>query len=270
MDQKEYQGSAKAVKATPIHAATRDRSFTNSLGRVYGWVALGLLVTAVVAFALSLLFAHFIGPVTVADDATAAQKEAAQVAMTVYLAVLITSGLLVFILSIVFSLMMAKHSKKALGAYFFYTALMGVTMSSLLITGIDFYTLGVAFALTAGSFALMSLWGIKSKKNLNILGLVSLILLSSVFFSFLFYFIMGLATGNGFFFYIYDWIATLVVDLVVVICCAVDSYNMRKSLQANPGDAVVEAAWAFTMYTDFIWLFVRVVLLLAAASGSRK
>lgn len=273
MDHKPYRSSsssAEAVKPEVVVGPKSASPFSASLAKVYGWVALGLLTTAIVSFCLALVFAHFFGPVLVPDGATEAQKQAASRATTIYLIVFLVSIVLLFLSSGIFNLMLARRSKKAVVPYFLYAGLMGVMFSSLLLIGIDFYAMGVAFAITALSFGLLSLWGIKSKKNLNIIGMVALALLSSVLLSFLFFLIIGLMTGNGLVFATYDFIMAFVIDLVVAVTCAVDSYNMRNSLAANPGDAVVEAAWAFRMYVDFIWLLMRVVLLLASLSRKRN
>ena len=111
--------------------------------------------------------------------------------------------------------------------------------------------------------------GYFSKKDLNRLwlwvGVFSMVVL-----------LTAIVAPLTFFFYfsssaylIYDLIMSVVILVMVLVVSAIDSYNIKKILEAGQGGTNIELYCAFSMYSDFIAIFVRVLYLLLIL-GSRR
>ena len=238
-------------------------TYGKSLAKVYGWMGLGLLITGLVAFFVSFILIKTIGPAVTKANPTEAEIQAAAKALTTYLIILAISGISLLILNFIMWILMAKQSKHLLVPYIIYTALFGVVLSTLLIAGIDFYVIGEAFLITSAVFIVMALIGWFSKVNLNWLGLALLALLFSTLLIGGVFLLISLISGNPFMYYAVDFGISMIVLVVVILVVAIDSYNMKKTFEAGVSGRAIELTFAFTMYLDFIRIFIRILALLA-------
>ena len=123
-------------------------TFIDAMSRVYIWMTGGLLITAVVA---------------------------AFVASSDELAALLFGGSFIFWaiiiaqFGLVIALSAAVHKMSptmALGLFFIYSGLMGLTMS-IVFLAYDLGTVAIAFGVTTGTFAALSIVGLTTKKDLT-------------------------------------------------------------------------------------------------------
>ena len=149
---------------------------------------------------------------------------------------------------------------------------MGVFLSSFLILGIDFQTIGEAFLLTSTSFFAMFLIGYFAKggKGMRILAMVTSLLATMILIFALFWLIKILVTGNTIGYYRYDMIISGAILLLSVIVVAFDAYNIKRILEKADGMKNVALYCAFTMYSDYIIIFLRVLYVLLLVAGKRK
>lgn len=250
-----------AQASSPNEKSTQKRL----LAKCFGYMSLGLAISALVAFLASLLFVYVLA--WTADPSTG---EISDVAYIGYIAVMVVSGIGLLIDGIVVSAVIAKNKHSAWVPYIIYCVLMGVLLSSLLIAGISFYTVAETFLLTSFAFLAMFLIGYFSKANLNvfgmILGMVAMLLLLSVSF----WGIMVLVTGNSFLYYLYDMIVSGVVMVVSILVVAIDAYNIKRLLASGEGIKNLALFCAYQMYCDFIVIFLRVLYILMLSGGSKK
>ena len=158
-------------KSTLIHQEERANP-TKSVAKAFGYMAIGIAITAVISVILGFLFGNFLGKAETEGDFNTAA--------IVYVALLITSFIVLLIDSIVISAVVTRGRHSVWPAYIVYTAVMGVFISSFLVAGIDFWTMGEALGISMISFGAMFLVGYFSKINLNPLGLVAIGLLFTV------------------------------------------------------------------------------------------
>ena len=237
-------------------AKANRRASAKFLSVVFGYMAIGLAITAVVSFVVALLFSRWL--VTGSETATA-----------VYLGLMIGGLIALLIDSFVIHHFFFKGTHSLLIPYVIYTALMGVFISSFLILGVDFATMGEAFGLTALVFLVMFLIGYFSPVDLNPLGMVAIGLLCALCLVSLFYGIFYLV-GGGTPSLMTEYIFSIIVVVVMMVIVAVDCYNMSKTAQSGSATTQTALFYAFSMYCDFITLFVRILYIILIARGSRN
>ena len=216
----------------PAYAAeSAERTFFAS---VYRWMALGLVVTAVVAFATAS---------GLASGAIPFNK------WVFYGLMFAELGLVIAI-----SAMVQRLSAAAAGGLFLlYSALNGATLSLVLLvyTGAS---VASAFAITAGTFGAMSVYGTVTKKDLTSWS------------SFLFMGLFGVViAGLVNVFLQSDAMSFVISCAAVVVFTGLTAYDTQKlRVFARQGGGTVAAApvaGALTLYLDFINLFLAILRL---------
>jgi FtsH-binding integral membrane protein len=221
-----------------VQTADRVSAF---LWKVYGWMALGLGLTAMVAFAV------------------AGSPDVQRVLVgnrLVFFALVIAQLGLVFYLS-------ARADRlapgTAAGLFAIYSALTGVTLSVILLV----YTgesVTMTFVVTAGMFGALALFGSTTKRSLAgagqffMMGLIGLILAS----------IIGMFWHN-------DALQFLISVVGVIVFTGLTAYDAQRlkqmALAVPPGQAGSYAVvGALSLYLNFINLF----LMLLRFTGSRR
>jgi len=227
-----------AWTSNTVQAADRVSAF---LWKVYGWMAIGLGLTALVAFAV------------------AGSPDLLRVLVgnrLVFFALVIAELGLVFFLS-------ARADRlapgTAAGLFALYSALNGVTLSVILIA----YTgesVTMTFVVTAGMFGALALFGSTTKRSLAgagqffMMGLVGLILAS----------LLGMFWHND----ALQFLISVVGVIVFTGLTAYDAQRLKQMALALPEGQIGAYAvvGALSLYLDFINLF----LMLLRLTGSRR
>ncbi len=218
------------------------RSFSSEevndfIRRVYGWMAGGLLVTAIVSFFVAntpaLLKVIFETPF-------------------LFIGLLIAELLLVIYLS---GFVQRMSSGQAGIIFILYSAFNGVTLSVIFLV----YTLASiasVFVIAAGMFAVISLYGFYTKKDLTtvghiaFMGLIGIILASLV----------NMFFGSG-------GEPLIISYITVIIFVALTAYDTQKLKNINTAGILVGSEnekkasiiGALTLYLDFINIFIRLL-----------
>ena len=221
-----------------VQTADRVSAF---LWKVYGWMAIGLGLTAMVAFAV------------------AGSPELLRVLVGNRL---VFFGLVIAELGLVFYLS-ARADRlapgTAAGLFALYSALNGVTLSAILLA----YTgesVAMTFVVTAGMFGALALFGSTTKRSLAgagqffMMGLVGLILAS----------LIGMFWHND----ALQFLISIVGVIVFTGLTAWDAQRLKQMALALPAGQVGSYAvvGALSLYLDFINLF----LMLLRFTGSRR
>lgn len=239
-----------------------DLSTSRAMGKVYLYMGLALLITAAVAVGVGFLFAGWLTGWT-ARTLSTKYLVFEKTPTIVYFIVLIASFIGVLITGMAMHVTIAKGKHSVWPPFIIYSVLMGVVMSAFLIAGIDFATLGEAFGISAAAFAIMGAIGYFSKKDLSIFAMVGFAALGMVMIfglvSLLLWFLVpGLLTT-------FSIIYTIVIMFVLLIMVAVDTYNIKRIMSEGSASQNMTLYCAYIMYTDFINLLIRVILILARA-----
>jgi hypothetical protein len=202
------------------------------MAAVYRWMTFGLLVTAGVAFYV------------------ATTPEALQV---IFGNRMVFWGLVIaqFGLVIALSAAVNKLSAGVAGALFLlYSALTGATLSAVLIayTGAS---VASAFAVTAGTFLAMSVYGTVTRRDLTtwstflFMGLVGVVIASLV----------NVFTKSS----MVSWVVSCAAVLVFTGLTAYDTQRLRRMAAAGAGVAALPVNGALALYLDFINLFLSIL-----------
>jgi len=224
----------------PVAAASAER-VTAFLRKVYGWMCVGLGVTAVVALGVA---------------------SSPSLVQTIALNKFLFFGLFIAELGLVFYLS-ARVNKlapaTAAGLFLAYSALNGVLLSTifLLYTGTSVAT---TFLVTAGMFGALALYGTTTKRSLAgvgqfaFMGLIGLILAS----------VVGMFWHND----ALQFLISVVGVLVFTGLTAYDAQRLKQMALAVPEGQIGSMAvvGALSLYLNFVNLF----LFLLRLTGSRR
>ncbi len=221
---------SSSAESSFVPADVRDERVSAFLSKVYGWMFVGLLITAVTAFAVA---------------SSPALIEAVFFNSLVFWALLIAQLGLVFYLS-------ARVNKMApmtaAGLFMLYSALVGVTSSVILLlyTGAS---ITQTFIITAGMFGATAFFGTVTKRSLAglrqffFMGLIGLILAMIV----------------GFFWHsaALQFVISVVGVLVFTGLTAWDAQRLKQMAVALPDgrSGAYAVVGALSLYLDFINLF---------------
>lgn len=201
------------------------------IAHVYQWMTLALLTTAATAFVVA-------SNVNLQNIFLGNQ--------------LYFFGLIIAELALVFglSLFIQKMSlATAIASFTVYSILNGITLSVILLAYTGESVAG-AFAVTAGTFAVMSFYGLTTKRDLTTVGnlafmaLIGLILAS----------IVNLFLGNS----TLNLIISYAGVLIFVALTAYDNQKLKTLSGAGSGSSMVILG-ALTLYLDFINLFLFIL-----------
>ena len=219
-------------------AEIEERTF---IGKVYRWMGLGLLVTAITAyFVVSSGFVY-----TLASNS-----------ILFYGIIIAEFGLVIYLSSRI----MKMSAEAATASFIIYSALNGITFSLILLvyTGAS---IASTFMTTALTFGAMSAYGYFTKRDLTSMGsylrmaLVGLIIAS----------VINMFWANGTMY----WIISYVGVLLFVGLTAYDTQKIKRmgaSVEGVQTTQKVAIMGALMLYLDFINLFLMLLRIL----GSRK
>lgn len=212
-----------------------EQTKTASLTKVFGYMFLGLLVTALSAIGLFYLFVT--GTISIAS----------------YGGITIVSSIALIILIFVAQFYCLKNKSGGLIVYLLYALCMGVLLSSLMLSySITF--LGYMFMCAAGSFGIMALYGLITKRSTISLGMFGV----GALFGILTLSLVNIFLQSQGIYYVISYIG-------LAAMLAITAYDIQRAKQlANSGYMNEELAiyMALQLYTDFIYIFIRLVSIL--------
>jgi FtsH-binding integral membrane protein len=231
------------------------RGETKFLALVFGYMFLGLLTTALVAFGAAYgFFAAFY------DASTQTFSDNGFMTMWVVLAV---SFVAMFVTQIVLSFTMFKQKRGAWIPYLLYCAIMGIFFATF-VMWMDWRIIGEAFGLTAAIFLIMFCIGYFTKVSLSPLAFVALSLLLGVCFISAFFGIWFLVSGTWL---MYSYVASIIVIIAVTLIVGFDANRMKLEVMGGYVTKNTALYYAYSFYTDFIAIFMRILYVLALSQS---
>lgn len=221
---------------------------TKFMAKVFGYMFAALLITAVVALGVGYLFTTLL-PIGNGDIF-------AQQNTSIYFAVLITSFVLMIITSIWFNVSAITGKHTLFVPFAIYAVIMGVLVSSFTMF-VKPGVLALSFGITCLAFGSMTLIGLLAKRSINALSMV----------------MMGLLTGAGILaltnliwfwvspgtWYVNYLILQVIIFAVVMIITIIDVFNVKQIAARGGANNNVALYCAFSLYIDFILIFLRVL-----------
>ena len=216
---------------------------SNFIAKVYGWMAIALVITAFVAF-----FVATSSPIRTLIFGN----------RFVFWGLLIAEIVLVFVISGA----LKRLSPVAISFLFLlYSVLNGVVMSFIFLV----YTkadIAMTFFITAGTFELMSIYGFVTKQDLTKVGNLLFMGLIGVIIAIVVNLFLKSST--------LQWIITIVGIIVFVGLISYDTQKLKQigEMEIDPAmKSKLSIMWALSLYLYFIHLFL---LLLQLFGGGRR
>ena len=221
-------------------------SLADFFARIYALVGMGIAVSAVVAFITLTVFADNISAI-----------------LTGHTWLLFVLWILEMVLVVAVTPMAAKNSPMALPAFIGFSALNGFTLTFTL-AYFDLSSIAVAFAITAGMFFALSIFGKTTKRDLSGMGkamfaaLIGIIIAS----------VVNLFVGSSGM----DFMISILSVIVFSGLIAWD--NQRIEMLYNRSNGNVTDGWAVSMalslYLDFINLFISILRIPSPLHASQR
>jgi len=237
MDQFRNFTGAGAVDASFSTATTR-----KFLLNVYNWMAMGLAITGVIAYAIS----------------------RSSFVEVLYSNPMLLFGIIILQLAVVFGMTFAINkipAGVAIGAFFLYSALTGLTMSAifLIYTGAS---IASTFFICAAMFGAVSVFGYTTKMDLSKFGTYFFMALIGLIIASVVNIFLNSSTLN--------WIISYAGVIIFVGLTAYDTQRIKKMSQSTDFDTDAgkksAAIGALMLYLDFINMFMFLLRIL----GNRK
>jgi FtsH-binding integral membrane protein len=225
-------GSSTTITST----AATDERVTSFLRGVYGWMFAGLLVTAVVAFAVA---------------ASPAMVQTLASNRILFFGLIIAELALVYVVSAKVNTLSPTASA---GLFLLYSALNGITLSLILLvyTGGSVFT---AFVSTAGMFGALAVYGTMTKRSLAGVGSFAMMGLVGVIIAMLVnYFLKSPALS---------FVMSVAAVIVFTGLTAYDAQRLKQMAVAveGPQSGSFAVSGALSLYLNFINLFLTLLRL---------
>ncbi len=211
-------------------------STKSSIAKVFLYMFLGLLVTAGVSIGTYFLLVS------------------RSLSVDAYLALTMVASVASIILIFVSQFLVLRSGKGGQVTYWLYTVCMGILLSSFMLV-YELSSLGYLFLATASVFGIMALYGLITKKSTMGLGMFGVGALWGILVLSLINFFMNNAT----IYYVISYIG-LAAMLAITAFDVNTTKRIAQSGNLNGGMAIY---MALQLYTDFVFIFVRLVALFA-------
>lgn len=239
-----------------------DTSTVLSIAKVFGYMFIGLMITAVIALGLGYLFQY----IFLKDAPTELELRVQSDAAIILLVALGISFIGIVVLSFVVPIVALKGKHSVLVPAIIYTILMGIMLSTLTIF-IDWLILGVTFGLTSLVFGLMALIALLSKSRLNGLAIAAIGLFIGAGLISLVMWILMLVGVNVTPIY---WIVSLAVFAAVMLITIWDMARIKKIAEQGAMTKNISLYCAFILYNDFINIFLRILRYVIIIFGNKR
>ena len=243
-----YGHTSNKVKPSEVTAS----SGSKFIGATFLYMALALLVTFGVVAALGSVFKFAL-----------INENADQLTTFLYFFI---GALILYIPVMIWVHIAACRNGKTVGpAFFTYSIVMGALLSPIALFG--FEVLIVSFGTTCLAFALMAIIAWTSKKNMSTLAVVGFGLLMGAM-------ILSLASFLLYLFLPDMWILYSLISVIffvaIILLTIVDLKRVQQIATSGLGTKNMAMLCALNLYVDFIYIFIRILRLVAIIVLNRK
>ena len=246
---------------TNTYDLTNEQSKNQLIGKVYGYMFFGLLITAIISIGVGLLFNIWIFGTL---DPSAVDYSNPEVTLSLngvmtLLVMLVVCSIALLILSFVIHITFLRGKHSLMAPALAYCILMGLVLSELIVF-VPYPVLGITFGVTSGIFGIMYLIARVSKGNLSALGILGFGLLIGAGLLSLIGFILSITgvLGSEAAMRLY-WIVSLVSFAAIMFITIWDMWRINKIAEQGEMSDNLVLYCAFTLYVDFIYMFLRVL-----------
>ena len=242
-----YSSRPSGVRPSEVSVS----SGSKFIGATFLYLALALLITFAVVGGMGALF----------NFAIAKNSEAsAEIFLKVFL-----GALILYIPVMIWVHIAAARGGKTVGpAFFLYSIVLGVMISPLCVV-LDFWTIVIAFGTTCLSFGVMALIAWNTKRNLSGLGIFALGLILGALVISLFNLIIYFIAREGY--QPLYWIVSSLFFVAILLLTIVDLNHVKQIAMSGYGNTNLALMCALNLYVDFIYIFIRMLMIIASIRG---
>lgn len=240
----------------------RVESGSKFIGMVFLYTFIALAITAVVAAVIGFVFSSAICPI---DAYTYEIIDFDKLKPYVYLLI---GSAIAYIPLIIWIHIVAFRGRGRLDIPFvLYAVVMGVLISSFTMF-VPFHLIAISFGITCVVFGILATIGLTAKRDLSFLGLVAMGLFIGALFISLFNLIWMFAFPGSF--NSLYWIVSFAIFLAMMLITIVDVYRVKQIAQRGEQSTNIALYCAFNLYVDFIYIFIRVLLIVMQVFGRSR
>ena len=240
----------------------RVESGSKFIGMVFLYTFIALAITAVVAAVVGAVFSSAICPI---DAYTYEVIDFNKLMPYVYLLI---GSMIAYIPIIIWIHVVSFRGRGRLDIPFvIYAIIMGVLISSFTMF-VPFHLIAISFGLTCLVFGGLSLIALLSKKDLSFLGLVGMGILFGALLVSLFNLIWMLVFPASF--NMLYWVVSFAIFGAMMLITIYDVYRVKQIAQRGEHSTNIALYCAFSLYVDFIYLFIRILLIVVQLFGRRS
>lgn len=239
------------------------------LAAVFRYVFFFLLITAAVNAILGFVFLQLFPIQSFINSAaigSGTYDPSSETYFGVYVGLLIGSGIFLFALMIWIMIVSFKGRGNLFVPFTLYAIAMGVLLSATTLF-VPFETVAISLGITCLVFGLMFVIGYFAKVNTSILWMIVMGLFIGAALISVFNLIWMLVFPSTF-----DnlyWLVSFAVFGAMMLVTIIDVANMRRIAERGEGSRNVALFCAFNLYVDFIYMFIRILAIVARFSGRR-
>lgn len=262
-----YDRFADQEEQKPQKQKKEKRTLSSSTGlsiaKVFGYMFIGLMITAAISLGLGAFFTYvFMGGIS-----GASVDERMQAASVVALLILlVVSFIAIIVLSFVVPIVVVRGKHSVLVPAILYAVFMGIALSALTIF-IDWSILGMTFGITSLVFGLMALIALLSKGRLNGLAIAAMGLFMGAGLLCLALWIMMLL---GVFSEPLYWAISLITFAAVMLITIWDMARIKNIAEQGEMTSNVSLYCAYILYNDFIVIFLKILRFVLIIMGNKK
>ena len=238
-------------------------SSSKFIGKVFLYTSIGLLITALVAAIIGFVFSSAIQPVDY--NYTEFVIDTEKFAPYIYLLIGAAIAYIPILIWIYFGAFRG-HGRLDV-PFVIYAIIMGVLISAFTMF-VPIQVIAISFGITCVVFGLLALIGLTSKKNLSFLGLVAMGLFFGAMLVALFNIIWSLVFPSSF--QSLYWVVSFAIFLAMMLITIFDVWRVKKIAQKGENSNNVALFCAFNLYVDFIYLFIRILGIVASIYGRSR
>lgn len=232
------------------------------IGMVFLYTFIALAITAAVAAVIGAIFSSAICPI---DAYTYEVIDFNKLMPYVYLLI---GSAIAYIPIIIWIHVVGFRGRGRLDIPFvIYAIIMGVLISSFTMF-VPFHLIAISFGITCVVFGGLSLIALLSKRDLSFLGLVGM----GIFFG-----AMLVSLFNLLWMWLFPssfqtlyWLVSFAIFGAMMLITIYDVYRVKQIAQRGEQSTNVALFCAFNLYVDFIYIFIRILLIVAQIFGRRS
>ena len=245
---------ADSIKQTEVKHYTT----TKWASKVFLYMFMAIGITAVVAAVIGVVFSS-IWPITYGTEVNVDAAKA-------YIALFIVAFIMYIPLILWIHFSVFKEKSRPMIPYVLYSIVMGVFISGFTMF-VPFHLIAISFGLTCFTFGIMFVIGWFTKKDLSILGMIGYGMMIGIFFIAIFNIIWMLFFPG---FETIYWLISYGMFAAMLLITIFDINRVKRISDSGEQSNNTAVLCAFNLYVDFIYIFIRILVIVVRLYGNNK